>query len=108
MLPTKLALPMDKRSDASAAAAAATGAHWQGPWLLSVDRQDVQSLEDNAWNAALARTLPELFVSLLRWIAKTGADASRGCATPAAGEDRARTGAVRSAVGRRTCDTRVR
>ena len=49
-----------------------TGAHWQGPWLLSVDRQDVQSLEDNAWNAALAQTLPELFVSLLRWIAKTG------------------------------------
>jgi hypothetical protein len=83
VLPTRLALPGPNRSDPAATAsapapAAATGAHWQGPWLLSVDRQDVQSLEDNAWNAALARTLPELFVSLLRWIAKTATGGSGG------------------------------
>jgi hypothetical protein len=79
VLPTKLALPgpngpasASSSASVTGTAGAATGAHWQGPWLLSVDRQDVQSLEDNAWNAALAQTLPELFVSLLRWIAKTG------------------------------------
>ena len=29
-------------------------AHLQAARLLSVDRQEVQSLQDNAWNAALA------------------------------------------------------
>lgn len=38
-LPTKLLAPM--------------GAHLQSSWLLSIDRQDVQALSDNAWNAGL-------------------------------------------------------
>ena len=55
LLPTKLELPFM--------------AHLQGPWLLSVDRQDVQSLQDSAWNAAIAMQLPALFVCALRHIA---------------------------------------
>jgi hypothetical protein len=38
VFPTKIRLPM--------------GAHVHAPWLLSVDRQDVQSVSDNQWNQA--------------------------------------------------------
>lgn len=48
----------------------------QGPWLLSVDRQDVQSLSDNAWNAAIASQLPALLVCALRLIARRSEQAS--------------------------------
>ena len=55
LLPTKLSLPFE--------------ANLQGPWLLSVDRQDVQSLQDSPWNAAIAQQLPSLFVCALRHVA---------------------------------------
>lgn len=57
LLPTKIVLPF--------------AAHLQGPWLLSVDRQDVQSLQDSPWNACIARQLPALLVTALRHIAGT-------------------------------------
>ncbi|KAL3926415.1 MAG: hypothetical protein SGPRY_003308 [Prymnesium sp.] len=50
--------------------------HPLGPWLLSVDRQDVQSLSDNAWNAAIASQLPALLVCALRLIARRSEQAS--------------------------------
>ena len=64
LLPTKLILPFS--------------AHLQGPWLLSVDRQDVQSLQDSAWNASIAKQLPALFVCALRHIAEAVRKASGG------------------------------
>ena len=54
ILPTKLRVP--------------SPVHVQGPWLLSVDRQDVQSIQDNCWNNTLLAQLPRLYVSLLRWL----------------------------------------
>ncbi len=59
VLPTKLVLPC--------------GLQWQGPWLLSVDRQDIQSVSDNAWNACLLRQAPKLLQSLLACAVATSA-----------------------------------
>jgi hypothetical protein len=56
MLPTKLRLPCPL--------------HLQGSWLLSVDRQDVQSLVENDWNIELLAQFPRLCVVLLQWIAQ--------------------------------------
>ena len=56
MLPTKLRLPCPL--------------HLQGSWLLSVDRQDVQSLVENDWNVELLAQFPRLCVVLLQWIAQ--------------------------------------
>ena len=56
-LPTKLSVPM--------------GSHLQSSWLLSIDRQDVQALSDNAWNSGLLSQLPRVCVLLLRWVAAT-------------------------------------
>ena len=55
VLPTKLTLPCNVQ--------------WQGSWLLSVDRQDVQNVVDNDWNACILRQAARLFASLLQWIA---------------------------------------
>lgn len=40
-----------------------------GPWLLSVDRQEVQDLGDNLWNKDLVERLPCLIVNIFRWAA---------------------------------------
>eukprot|EP00949_MAST-11_sp_MAST-11-sp1_P001030 g1030.t1 len=53
VLPTRLALPF--------------AMHVQGTWLLSVDRRDMQSQFENAWNAELLRTMPRLLEKYLRW-----------------------------------------
>lgn len=55
ILPTKLDLP--------------TPMHWQGSWLLSVDRQEVQSMVDNNWNNCILQQIPRLLSCLLLWIA---------------------------------------
>ena len=55
VLPTKLQLPSPM--------------HWQGSWLLSVDRQEVQSMSDNDWNRCLLEQAPRLLASLLAWAA---------------------------------------
>jgi len=55
VLPTKLHLPCSM--------------HLQASWLLSVDRQDVQSLSDNAWNSCLYAQVPRLLAGLLKWLA---------------------------------------
>jgi len=57
LLPTKLKLPF--------------AANLQGPWLLSVDRQDVQSLQDSAWNACVGRQLVPLLITALRYLSST-------------------------------------
>jgi hypothetical protein len=55
VLPTKLKLPC--------------GLNWQASWLLSVDRQDVQSVSDNAWNRCMLHQAPKLFACLVAWVA---------------------------------------
>lgn len=55
VLPTKLRMPMPLNI--------------QGPWLLSVDRQEVQDLGDNMWNTDLVLRLPILIVNIFRWAA---------------------------------------
>jgi len=55
VLPTKLRMPVPMNI--------------QGPWLLSVDRQDVQDLGDNKWNKDLVQRLPMLVVNAFRWAA---------------------------------------
>lgn len=50
-------------------------AHLHGSWLLSVDRQSLQSLTENAWNACCLRQYSELFVLVLGWIATAAAKA---------------------------------
>lgn len=55
VLPTKLKLPC--------------GLNWQASWLLSVDRQDVQSVSDNAWNKCMLFQAPKLFACLVAWAA---------------------------------------
>jgi hypothetical protein len=44
---------------------------WQGPWLLSVDRQEVQSISDNAWNACILRQCTTLFACTIANIVGT-------------------------------------
>ena len=56
VLPTKLRLPCSF--------------HLQGSWLLSVDRQDVQSLVENDWNNELLTQFSRLCVVFLQWLAK--------------------------------------
>ena len=46
MLPTKLSLPSPLQ--------------WQASWLLSVDRQEVQSVADNNWNGCMLLQMPAL------------------------------------------------
>ena len=55
ILPTKLALP--------------TQLSWQASWLLSIDRQEVQSIFDNDWNKSIMQKAVPLLLTLLRWIA---------------------------------------
>ena len=68
VLPTKLKLPCSL--------------NWQASWLLSVDRQDVQSVSDNAWNRCMLQQAPKLFACLVAWAAVTvgskGASSSGG------------------------------
>jgi hypothetical protein len=45
--------------------------NFQGPWLLSVDRQDMQNLSDNAWNNCVLQQTPELLCGIAEWIAST-------------------------------------
>ncbi len=45
------------------------GLNWQASWLLSVDRQDVQSVSDNAWNRCMLHQAPKLFACLVAWTA---------------------------------------
>lgn len=56
VLPTKLKLP--------------TALQWQGSWLLSIDRQEVQNITDNTWNQYLLLQLPKLLTGLLLWTSK--------------------------------------
>ena len=46
VLPTKLSLP--------------SPIQWQASWLLSVDRQEVQSVADNNWNGCMLQQIPAL------------------------------------------------
>ena len=55
VLPTKLVLP--------------SPVQWQGAWLLSVDRQEVQSVGDNDWNKCMLDQAPRLFAALMAWAA---------------------------------------
>eukprot|EP00035_Acanthoeca_spectabilis_P002881 m.90101 g.90101 ORF g.90101 m.90101 type:complete len:1844 (+) comp11809_c0_seq1:123-5654(+) len=52
--------------------ASGTTAHFQAGWLLSVDRQHLQSLESNAWNACCLRQYPHLLLQIMRWVAHKG------------------------------------
>ena len=54
VLPTKLTLPCPLQ--------------WQGSWLLSVDRQEVQNVVDNDWNSCLLRQAPKLLACILAWL----------------------------------------
>jgi hypothetical protein len=65
VLPTKLKLPC--------------GLNWQASWLLSVDRQDVQSVSDNAWNRCLLHQAPKLFACLVAWAAAAVGSKCKGC-----------------------------
>lgn len=58
VLPTKLTISMCM--------------HIQASWLLSVDRQDVQSVSDNSWNNCLCLQIPRLLVAYVQWVAKKG------------------------------------
>ena len=55
VLPTKISLPIPM--------------HVQGSWLLSVDRQEVQDLSDNAWNQDILKALPSVTANFFRWAA---------------------------------------
>ena len=50
----------------------------QAAWLLSVDWQVVQSLQDNAWNLAIAQQLPQLLLCALRHLTASVAAAAAG------------------------------
>ena len=52
-------------------------AHVQAGWLLSVDRQSLQSLQENAWNACCLRQYPALFLLVMRWVAITACKQDR-------------------------------
>ena len=41
--------------------------HVQGSWLLSVDRQQVQDLSDNAWNLDILQAIPSVVANFFRW-----------------------------------------
>ena len=56
--------------------------HVQAAWLLSVDRQEGQSLQDNAWNLAIAQQLPQLLLCALRHLAASVAAAAAAGALP--------------------------
>ena len=55
VLPTKIRMPVPM--------------HYQGSWLLSVDRQQVQDLADNAWNEEILQQFPNLIATIFRWAA---------------------------------------
>jgi len=55
VLPTKISLPIPM--------------HVQGSWLLSVDRQEVQDLSDNAWNLDILKSVPLVSANFFRWAA---------------------------------------
>ena len=57
VLPTKLQLPCPIQ--------------WQASWLLSVDRQEVQSVSDNDWNKCMLEQAPRLWASVMAWAAHT-------------------------------------
>lgn len=61
VLPTKLELP--------------TPMQWQGSWLLSVDRQEVQNVTDNLWNNCIIRQIPKLLAGLIMWSTHVTANA---------------------------------
>ena len=63
VLPTKIRMPIPM--------------HFQGSWLLSVDRQQVQDLTDNAWNSEILQQFPHLLASLFRWAAKHNLEATK-------------------------------
>jgi len=56
VLPTKIRLPIPL--------------HLQGSFLLSVDRQQVQDLSDNAWNLDILTKLPHLLAVIFQWAAQ--------------------------------------
>ena len=53
-----------------------TSANFQAGWLLSVDRQSLQSISENEWNLCCLRQYDPLFVLLLRWISENADRAS--------------------------------
>ena len=55
VLPTKIRMPVP--------------IHFQGSWLLSVDRQQVQDLTDNVWNGEILQQFPHIIATLFRWAA---------------------------------------
>jgi hypothetical protein len=55
VLPTKIRMPIPMNI--------------QGSLLLSVDRQSVQDLTDNAWNSDILKQFPELIANFFRWAA---------------------------------------
>jgi len=55
VLPTDISMPVSM--------------HFQGSWLLSVDRQQVQDLTDNAWNGEILQQFPFLLINVFRWAA---------------------------------------
>ena len=55
VLPTKIRMPVP--------------IHFQGSWLLSVDRQQVQDLTDNVWNGEILQQFPHIIATIFRWAA---------------------------------------
>lgn len=66
ILPTKLSLPCP--------------ISWQGSWLLSVDRQEVQNIFDNNWNKCLVKKATHLMLAVLRYIAQGSSSGNLACA----------------------------
>ena len=53
------------------------GFHLQADWLVDLDRQNLRSVEGNAWQEAIVRQVPELVRQILVWL-KTQPEQSRG------------------------------
>ena len=53
------------------------GFHLQADWLVDLDRQNLRSVEGNAWQEAILRQVPELVRQILVWL-KTQPEQSQG------------------------------
>lgn len=53
------------------------GFHLQADWLVDLDRQNLRSVEGNAWQEAIVRQVPKLVRQILVWL-KTQPEQSRG------------------------------
>ncbi|MXX74031.1 MAG: hypothetical protein F4210_12635 [Holophagales bacterium] len=46
------------------------GFHLQADWLVDLDRQNLRPIEENAWQQAIVRQVPELVRQILVWLKK--------------------------------------